>query len=382
MQQYNVSGVPITQGRRLVGIITRRDLRFLETSEPKISDIMTRDKLVTAQGTVTLEDAETMLMVNKVEKLLLVDENNTLTGLITIKDIDMMKRFPKPAKTGKGGYESVVVIGVFDLERVTKVLSPKMLMCWSLIVPMAIRPNHRDGQKDQKPVGYRRGGGKRGDRKRLPRLDRRRGRRCENRHRSGFDLHDASDIPAWAFRRLEASILCCGSRKKPKMFRSWPMEWIRYSGDVDKSDCRRATTIVMLGGLLAGVAESPGQQILYQGRKIKVYRGMGSLGAMVKGSSEPLSPKWDHALRTSWFPKGWKGGCRSKARSARSFIDSSLDFGPEWAIVARGRSNNFARKHASSKSRQRVGRRVIHMTSLLSRKHHHIAAEYTGVVNG
>ena len=103
MDQHNVSGVPITNGKRLVGIITRRDLRFLETSELKISEVMTREHLVTATGTVTLEEAEKILMAKKVEKLLLVDENNTLTGLITIKDIDMMKRFPKPAKMGKAG---------------------------------------------------------------------------------------------------------------------------------------------------------------------------------------------------------------------------------------------------------------------------------------
>ncbi|MFV2068903.1 MAG: IMP dehydrogenase, partial [Pirellulales bacterium] len=96
MRQHNVSGVPITTGNRhLVGILTRRDLRFLETDELPISEVMTRDHLVTATGTVTLVQAEKILMAKKVEKLLLVDEDYCLTGLITIKDIDMMGRFPK-----------------------------------------------------------------------------------------------------------------------------------------------------------------------------------------------------------------------------------------------------------------------------------------------
>src|SRR5690606_1222317 len=91
MDQHNVSGVPITtNAKRLVGILTRRDLRFLENSELPISEVMTREPLVTATGTVTLEEAEKILMAKKVEKLLLVDEDYTLTGLITIKDIDMM----------------------------------------------------------------------------------------------------------------------------------------------------------------------------------------------------------------------------------------------------------------------------------------------------
>ena len=96
MDQHNISGVPITaDGRRLVGIITRRDLRFLESGETPIAEIMTKSGLVTATGTVSLDDAEKILMANKVEKLLLVDGQGLLTGLITIKDIDMMKRFQR-----------------------------------------------------------------------------------------------------------------------------------------------------------------------------------------------------------------------------------------------------------------------------------------------
>ena len=124
MDQHNVSGVPITTAHKhLLGIITRRDLRFLETSELKISEVMTREHLVTATGTVTLEEAEKILMAKKVEKLLLIDENNTLTGLITIKDIDMMKRFPNACKDAKGRLRVGAAIGVHDYERAESLLA-------------------------------------------------------------------------------------------------------------------------------------------------------------------------------------------------------------------------------------------------------------------
>ncbi len=124
MDQHNVSGVPITDAsRHLVGILTRRDLRFLEDTQLKISEVMTRENLVTATGTVTLEEAEKILMAKKVEKLLLVDEDYTLTGLITIKDIDMMKRFPNACKDGQGRLRVGAAVGVHDYERVESLLA-------------------------------------------------------------------------------------------------------------------------------------------------------------------------------------------------------------------------------------------------------------------
>ena len=119
MDQHNVSGVPITTADgRLVGILTRRDLRFLEDGDLPIAEVMTKENLVTATGTVTLEEAEKILMAKKVEKLLLVDENFRLTGLITIKDIDMMRRFPQACKDGQGRLRVGAAVGVHDYERV------------------------------------------------------------------------------------------------------------------------------------------------------------------------------------------------------------------------------------------------------------------------
>ncbi|MBM4059094.1 MAG: IMP dehydrogenase, partial [Planctomycetes bacterium] len=118
MDQHNISGVPITApGRTLVGIITRRDLRFLEHGDTPIADIMTKSGLVTATGAVSLDEAEKILMANKVEKLLLVDPAGLLTGLITIKDIDMMKRFPMACKDRHGRLRVGAAVGVFDEER-------------------------------------------------------------------------------------------------------------------------------------------------------------------------------------------------------------------------------------------------------------------------
>ena len=122
MEQSRVSGIPITEGGKLAGIITRRDLRFLEDNSLPIAEVMTSDQLVTATGTVTLEEAEKILMAKKVEKLLLVDENYRLTGLITIKDIDMMRRFPQACKDTQGRLRVGAAIGVFDYDRAASLI--------------------------------------------------------------------------------------------------------------------------------------------------------------------------------------------------------------------------------------------------------------------
>ena len=127
MAQHNVSGVPIVNDRgRLEGILTRRDLRFLEAEGVKVSEVATRDGLVTATGNVTLEEAEKILMANKVEKLLLVDENYTLTGLITIKDIDKMRRFPQACKDRRGRLRVGAAVGVHDYERAASLIAKQV----------------------------------------------------------------------------------------------------------------------------------------------------------------------------------------------------------------------------------------------------------------
>lgn len=123
MEQHNVSGVPITEKNgRLVGILTRRDLRFLESTDTLIADVMTKENLVTVTGEVSLAEAEKILTAKKVEKLLLVDDSYVLTGLITIKDIDMMKRFPDACKDRKGRLRVGAAVGVRDYDRITSLI--------------------------------------------------------------------------------------------------------------------------------------------------------------------------------------------------------------------------------------------------------------------
>jgi IMP dehydrogenase len=286
MDQANISGVPITASatsRKLLGIITRRDLRFLESSDTPIAEIMTRQNLVTAQGTVSLAEAEKILMANKVEKLLLVDEDYTLTGLITIKDIDMQKRFPNACKDKLGRLRVGAAIGVTDYERAESLIGKAVDVLvvdsahghsanvietvrtikkrWQIEV-VAGNVATKQGAADLIAAGadaVKVGIGP--------------GSICTTRVISGVGVPQITAImdASSAADAAGVPIIADGG--------------IRYSGDITKALAAGAS-VVMIGGLFAGTAESPGQQILYQGRTFKVYRGMGSLGAMVKGSSE------------------------------------------------------------------------------------------------
>ncbi|REJ67470.1 MAG: IMP dehydrogenase [Planctomycetota bacterium] len=286
MDQHHVSGVPITEaGGRLVGILTRRDLRFLEASDTSIAEVMTRENLVTATGTVTLEEAEKILMAKKVEKLLLVDETYTLTGLITIKDIDMMKRFPDACKDRQGRLRVGAAIGVHDFERAESLIQKdvdvlivdsahghssnvietvkQLKQRWDIDV-VAGNIATGEGASDLVRAGadaVKVGIGP--------------GSICTTRVISGVGVPQVTAInaAAEAVSQLGVSVPIIADGG------------IRYSGDVTKALAAGAH-VVMMGGLLAGLEESPGRQILYQGRTFKVYRGMGSLGAMVEGSSE------------------------------------------------------------------------------------------------
>ncbi|MDG2186170.1 MAG: IMP dehydrogenase, partial [Mariniblastus sp.] len=284
MIQRNVSGLPIVHSDgTLAGILTRRDMRFLESVETSISDVMTKDSLVTATGAVTLEEAEKILTAKKVEKLLLVDENNKLTGLITIKDIDMMKRFPNACKDEQGRLRVGAAVGVHDLERADSLISEDVDV---LIVDSAhghsknVVETIREIKKrwdidviagniataegcealiragaDAIKVGIGPGS------------------ICTTRVVSGIGVPQITAIyeAAKVADQNNVSIIADGG--------------IRYSGDITKAIAAGAHA-AMIGGLFAGLSESPGQTILYQGRTFKVYRGMGSLGAMAKGSSD------------------------------------------------------------------------------------------------
>jgi IMP dehydrogenase len=305
MDQHNVSGVPITHpGRRLAGIITRRDLRFLEDARLKVSDVMTRENLVTATGTVTLEEAEKILMAKKVEKLLLVDDNYTLTGLITIKDIDMIKRFPNACKDSKGRLRVGAALGVHDYERAESLLAKDVDVLvvdsahghsanvietvknlkkrWEIDV-VAGNVATADGCRDLIAAGadaVKVGIGP--------------GSICTTRVISGVGVPQITAIFEAAKAAADARIPLIADGG------------IRFSGDVTKALAAGAHA-VMLGGLLAGLSESPGEQILYQGRSFKVYRGMGSLGAMMSGSSERYRQRGAERKPGKLVPEGVEG---------------------------------------------------------------------------
>ena len=284
MAQQNVSGIPITLASgKLVGILTRRDLKFLERSHLLISEVMTKEGLVTATGNVSLEQAEKILTAKKVEKLLLVDENYTLTGLITIRDIDMMKRFPSACKDRLGRLRVGAAIGVHDFDRAESLIEKDVDLLvvdsahghsgnvletvkelkrrWSIEV-VAGNVATYEGCADLIRAGadaVKVGIGP--------------GSICTTRVISGVGVPQVTAIyeAARAAKDSGTPIIADGG--------------IRFSGDITKAIAAGAHC-VMIGGLFAGLAESPGTTILYKGRTFKSYRGMGSLGAMVKGSSE------------------------------------------------------------------------------------------------
>lgn len=284
MDQQNVSGIPITHpDGKLAGIITRRDLRFLERNDVQIADVMTRENLVTAQGSLTLAEAEKILTAKKVEKLLLVDEYYVLTGLITIKDIDMMKRFPDACKDKQGRLRVGAAVGVFDYDRAQSLIEKDVDVLvvdsahghsanvietvrgikkrWEINV-VAGNVATQEGCRDLVAAGadaVKVGIGP--------------GSICTTRVVSGVGVPQITAIyeVAKAAKDSGTPVIADGG--------------IRYSGDITKAIAAGAHS-VMIGGLFAGLAESPGKTILYQGRTFKAYRGMGSLGAMVKGSSE------------------------------------------------------------------------------------------------
>jgi IMP dehydrogenase len=304
MEQANVSGVPVLdQGGKLVGILTRRDLRFLERGDQPIGEVMTRENLVTATGNVTLGEAERILTAKKVEKLLLVDDLYRLTGLITIKDIDMMKRFPNACKDKQGRLRVGAAVGVFDFDRAQSLIEKdvdllvvdsahghsanvletvkQLKQRWDIDV-VAGNVATRDGCRDLIAAGVD-----------AVKVGIGPGSICTTRVISGVGVPQITAIyeAAQAAKAAKIPIIADGG--------------IRFSGDITKAIAAGAHCC-MIGGLFAGLAESPGRMILYQGRTFKAYRGMGSLGAMVKGSSERYRQKGETSTG-KLVPEGVEG---------------------------------------------------------------------------
>ncbi|HLJ94799.1 MAG TPA: IMP dehydrogenase [Gemmataceae bacterium] len=283
MEQHNISGVPITVNGQLKGILTRRDLRFLTDHDQRLSEVMTKDNLVTAPEHTTLEAAERILTENKVEKLLLVDESYRLKGLITIKDIDKLTNFPQACKDKRGRLRVGAAVGVYDFERAESLVQAgvdvlvvdsahghsanvsetvsrlKRRFDIDLIAGNVVTAEGARALVEAGADGIKVGIGP--------------GSICTTRVISGVGVPQVTAIYQASQGVADSGVPIIGDGG------------IRYSGDITKALAAGAHC-VMLGSLLAGLAESPGQTIIYKGRSFKTYRGMGSIGAMVAGSSD------------------------------------------------------------------------------------------------
>ncbi len=287
MGKYRISGVPIVdEEQKLVGILTNRDLRFIEDYSIKIDDVMTKENLVTAAVGTTLQEAEKILQKYKIEKLPLVDDDGVLKGLITIKDIEKVIEFPNSAKDAQGrlivgaavgvsadadariaalveaGVDVIVIDtahghskGVLEKVKAVRKAYPDLnIIAGNVATAEATRDLIEAGANIVK-VGIGPGS------------------ICTTRVVAGIGVPQITAIYdcATEAQKHGVPIIADGG--------------IKYSGDITKALAAGAHA-VMLGSLLAGVSESPGEREIYQGRQFKVYRGMGSLAAMEKGSKD------------------------------------------------------------------------------------------------
>ncbi len=286
MRRYKISGVPVTRGKRLVGILTNRDLRFETRTDIPIGDVMTKEDLITVPVGTTLEEAELILHKHRVEKLLVVDENYELKGLITVKDIQKKLKYPNASKDDQGRLRVGGAIGATGdfLERAAELVQARADV-------LAVDSAHGHSSRVLDAV--------REVKKRYPgvallagnvatydgamalidvgadavKVGIGPGSICTTRMVTGAGMPQITAI-ADAFRAARQRgipVIADGG--------------IKYSGEITKAIAAGASS-VMIGSLFAGVDESPGETILYQGRSFKTYRGMGSLTAMSQGSGE------------------------------------------------------------------------------------------------
>lgn len=301
MEKHGVSGFPIVEnGDKLVGILTRRDMKFL-TSDKSIAEVMTKTNLVTAPPETSLDEASKILCGAKVEKLLLV-ENGKLAGLITMADIEKTLKFPHSCKDKRGRLRVGAAVGVMDVDRVAALIEADVDM---IVVDTA--HGHSDNViktvekiKSDFDIDVIAGNIATGDAAAdlisagvdAVKVGIGPGAICTTRVISGVGVPQVSAV------RMVAKVA------NPKGVPVIADGGIKLSGDITKAIAAGASA-VMLGSLLAGLDESPGETVIYKGRRFKVYRGMGSLGAMVKGSADRYGQK--DAAYDKLVPEGVEG---------------------------------------------------------------------------
>ena len=303
MRHYRISGVPVTKDGKLVGILTNRDLRFETRYDLPISDVMTKDNLITVPVGTTLEEAQKILHHHRVEKLLVVDEDYNLKGLITVKDIQKKLKYPNAAKDPQGRLRVAAAVGATGdfLERAQELVRKKVDViaidsahghservmealrtvkhAFPEVEVLAGNVASYEGARDLIRLGA--SGIKVGIGP---------GSICTTRVVSGAGVPQITAIAECSRATRDAGIPLISDGG------------IKYSGDITKAIAAGADS-VMIGSLLAGTDESPGETILYQGRTFKSYRGMGSLGAMPQGSSD----RYSQAANGKLVPEGIEG---------------------------------------------------------------------------
>ncbi|MBM4284299.1 MAG: IMP dehydrogenase [Deltaproteobacteria bacterium] len=315
MQRYRISGIPVVEGRRLVGIVTNRDLRFETNLNQKVREVMTRDRLVTGPVGITLEESKALLHRYRIEKLLVVDENFELRGLITIKDIEKIKKYPFSCKDEYGRLRVGAAVGVgadreprlaalvkagvdviaidtahghsrrvLDAVRDTKRQFPEVqLMAGNIGTAQGARDLIEAGA-DAVKVGVGPGS------------------ICTTRVIAGVGVPQLTAIRecAQAARAADIPLIADGG--------------IKYSGDITKALAAGAD-VVMIGSLFAGTEESPGEMVIFQGRSYKIYRGMGSEEAMKAGSRDRYCQD-EIDLESKLVPEGIVGRVPSRGKLA------------------------------------------------------------------
>lgn len=307
MAKYSISGVPITVNRELVGILTNRDLRFETNVNQPIKNLMTpKDKLVTAAVGTTLEQAKKTLQRHRIEKLPVVDKDFKLKGLITIKDIEKAQAYPQATKDKLGRLLVGAAVGVGGdaIDRIEALVAASAdVLCVDTahghsrnVIEMVkyIAQKHKDVMiiagnvvTEEGATALMAAGAD------VVKVGVGPGSICTTRVVAGVGMPQISAIVecAKAAAKQGKTIIADGG--------------IKYSGDITKALALGANT-VMIGNLLAGAEESPGETVLYQGRTYKVYRGMGSLGAMVQGSKDRYG-QYDITENEKLVPEGIEG---------------------------------------------------------------------------
>ena len=287
MEQYRISGVPIVaDGRKLVGIITNRDLRFETNLDQKVAEVMTKKNLVTASEGITLEESKILLHKNRIEKLLVVNDKGNLLGLITIKDIMKIKKYPSACKDSLGRLRVGAAVGVGP-DRDARVEA--LVKAGVDVVAVDSAHGHAQAVVDSVPAIKRQ----------FPEIELIAGNvataaGAKTLAEAGADAIKVGVGPgSICTTRVVAgvgvpqitAVTECSRVAKDYQVPIIADGGVKYSGDVVKALAAGAHS-VMIGSIFAGTDESPGEMILYQGRSYKVYRGMGSLGAMKEGARD------------------------------------------------------------------------------------------------